>query len=238
MLNKLFYIIKAQIMKRLIFILVGLLAFCYQDGKAQDLKMGFHVGANLSGYTGGKQYTIYDKSSKVGYEFGADIQYLLKSKFSVASGINLLQTGGKFSVMSNYANTTGNGQTEFPSVNTKSLSIEIPLKFGYDISLSDGFVLTPTVGVYGRYALTSIKDKVNITGDKTDYKWDCYKDFNKDMHHIDGMKKFEYGVLIGIGAKISSHYVLSLNYRKGLNSLTSQYDMEKSDLSCTIGYIW
>ena len=106
-------------------IIIGLLVLCCHNIMAQDLKMGFHVGGNLSGYTGGKQYTIYDKSGKVGYEVGADIQYLLKNKFSLASGINLLQTGGKFSVMSGYAGSTGGSQTEFPAVNTKSLSLEM-----------------------------------------------------------------------------------------------------------------
>ncbi len=219
-------------------IIIGLLVLCCHNIMAQDLKMGFHVGGNLSGYTGGKQYTIYDKSGKVGYEVGADIQYLLKNKFSLASGINLLQTGGKFSAMSGYAGSTGGSQTEFPAVNTKSLSLEIPLKLGYDILLSDNFVLTPAVGLYGRYALVSLKDKVSITGDKGNHDWDCYKDFNKDMHHIDAMKKFEYGVVLGVGAKFANHYVLSLNYHRGLNSVSSQYDLKKSDVSCSIGYIW
>ena len=52
-------------------IIIGLLVLCCHNIMAQDLKMGFHVGGNLSGYTGGKQYTIYDKSGKVGYEVGA-----------------------------------------------------------------------------------------------------------------------------------------------------------------------
>lgn len=214
------------------------MAVCSSFGQTQDLKIGVHVGGNLSGYTGGKKYIIYDKANKVGYEIGADIQYMLKSKFSISSGISLLQTGGKFSVMSSYASSAGSSQTEFPAINTKVLSLEIPLKFGYDISISDGFAITPTIGIYGRYGLASIKDKVSIAGDKNDYKWDCYKDFNKDMHHLNAMKRFEYGVLIGVGAKISNHYVLSLNYRRGLNTLSSQYDLKKGDLSCTIGYIW
>lgn len=39
-------------------IIIGLLVLCCHNIMAQDLKMGFHVGGNLSGYTGGKQYTI------------------------------------------------------------------------------------------------------------------------------------------------------------------------------------
>lgn len=231
-------VMKVKVMKRVIIFLFGIAVLFGQNIHAQDLRMGFHIGGNLAGYTGGKQYIIYDKSSKAGYEVGTDIQYLLKNKISIASGISLLQTGGKFSVMSSYASSTGHGETEFPTVSTKALSLEIPLKFGFDISLSNGFVLTPTVGAYGRYALSSIKDKVNIIGDKTNYKWDCYKDFNKDMHHIDAMKKFEYGVVVGIGTKISNHYMISLNYKRGLNTLSSQYELKKSDFSCTIGYIW
>lgn len=220
------------------FFIIGILVFCCHYSKAQDLRIGFHVGGNLSRYTGGKQYTIYDKSSKVGYEIGADIQYLVKNKFNIASGVNLLQTGGKFSVMSGYAGSFGGSQTEFPEINTKALSIEIPLKIGCYISFKDGLALAPTVGFYGRYALASLKDKVSIASDKNRYDWDCYKDFNNDMYHIDAMKKFEYGVILGVSAKIATHYVLSLNYRRGLNSLSSQYDIKKSDISCSIGYIW
>ena len=34
-------------------IIIGLLVLCCHNIMAQDLKMGFHVGGNLSGYTGG-----------------------------------------------------------------------------------------------------------------------------------------------------------------------------------------
>lgn len=207
-------------------------------GKAQKIKAGFHLGTNISGYTGGKHYIVYDKSSKLGLEIGADIKYLLKNRISVLSGANLLQTGGKFSVMSGYVNTSGNGQTQFPEVSTKALSIEVPLKIGYDIEVCRQTSLIPQVGVFGRYGITSKKEKISIAGYNDTYDWNCFNDFNKDMHHIDGMTRLEYGVSIGLGMKIADHYSLSLNYRKGLNDVSKQYDIQKADLSFAVGYVF
>ena len=79
-------------MKRHFFTLA--LAICsICTSNAQDLKIGVHVGANVSNLSGGDTYRIYDSKYKVGPEIGADIAYTTKSDFTVSSGIGLL-TGG------------------------------------------------------------------------------------------------------------------------------------------------
>ncbi|MBR6285708.1 MAG: outer membrane beta-barrel protein, partial [Bacteroidaceae bacterium] len=209
-----------------------------QSVSAQELKLGVHVGGNVSGFAGGRQYVVYDKTTKAGLELGADVQYLMKNRLCIASGLSLVQTGGKFSVMSSYVNQSGSGYTEFPAVNAKALSLEIPLKLGYNIAIGERVDLVPMVGAYARYGLSAIKDDVNITGYNDGYKWNCYTDLNKDNHHIDALKRFEYGVVVGVGAKVANHYTISLNYLKGLNTLSKQYNLKKSNLAITIGYLW
>ena len=132
---------------------------CCLHAQAQTWSYGLHAGINSSGYTGGKAYTIYGNSDRIGYEVGGDIRYTLHGGLLFASGLSILQTGGQFAVMSDYVGATGHGETAFPEVNTRLLSAEIPLKAGWDFRLGRNVVLSPHIGAYARYALASIKDK-------------------------------------------------------------------------------
>lgn len=221
-------------MKKVLFILfLSIIAF---NADAQKVNYGFHIGANLNGLYGGDNYRVYNNKMKVGYNFGADVCLSVSKKVKVFSGLSLLQTSGKFSAMSNYLNTEGKNYTEYPEINVKLISLEIPIKFGYEFEVSKNLSLIPNIGVYGRYALASLKDKIATTGYDNTEKWDALKDYNRDLHHVDGFKKYDIGVCVGVKAQISNHYILSLDYNHGIIEQSKQYKLKNRGLSLSIGY--
>ncbi len=206
--------------------------------KAQRLNTGLHIGTNLSGYVGGNKYKIYDTSYKVGYEIGGDIRYTLNCGINFTSGISFTQSQGKFSVMSDYYDATGQITTEFPEINTNILFLEIPLKVGYGFQLGGKTRLNPFAGIYGRYGLLSMKDDVREIGKTESEKWDCFKDYNSTYHHIDAMKRIDFGMMVGVEMMVADHYSISINYRRGLLSQSTQYGLRQQGVSLSLGYWW
>lgn len=223
-------------MKRKILILA--LAICsICTSNAQDLKIGVHVGANVSNLSGGNTHRIYDSKYKVGPEIGADIAYTTKSDFTVSSGIGLLTGGGKFSVLSDYYSDEGQS-TEFSKVNTRPLYIQVPITVGYNISLGKSITLNPNIGLYGRYAFASFKENVTLAYTKREEKWNCFDNYNNGAHHIDAFKRFDYGITANVSVVLYKHYCMSFGYKYGLAKLSQQYGMKENSVSLNFGYVW
>ena len=223
-------------MKRQLFILT--LAICSICASyAQEFKIGMHIGANMSNFSKGDTYRINDNKYKVGAEIGADIFYTTKNKFTITFGIGLLTGGGKFSVMSDYY--SGEGQsTEFKEVNTKPLYIQVPITVGYNISIGSRITINPNLGLYGRYAVSSFKENVELAYSKEKEKWNCFDNYNNGAHHIDAFKRFDYGITANVSVVLDKHYCMSFGYKYGLAKLSPQYGLKEKNLSLNIGYIW
>lgn len=185
----------------------------------------------------GDTYRIYDKKDKVGAEIGGDVVYTTKSNFTVASGTDILIGGGKFSVLGDYYSGT-EVTTEFSEINTRPLYIQIPIKVGYNISLGKNAVLTPNIGIYGKYAFAAIKSNVALAHSTEKEKWNCFKDYNNGTHHIEAFRRFSYGLSGNINLVLNNHYSLAFEYKYGLSKLSSQYGMKEKSVSISIGYIW
>lgn len=110
---------------------------------AQRLSYGVHAGVSLSGFHGGKTYIVYDSKAQMGYELGFDLACNFGGNVIAMTGFGLSQQSGRFSAMSPYISSMGNQATEFPSIKTKVLSLEVPLKIGYDIKPAKNFSLVP-----------------------------------------------------------------------------------------------
>lgn len=222
-------------MKKLFLTLVFVWAFLSLTN-AQELKFGAHSGINISNFAEGNSQNAYDNSNKLGYEIGGELRLTWSNGFNLASGISFSQTGGKFAALSDYLDETGKMTTEYPEINIKTLSVEIPIQIGYKIPLSKGFALNPFIGAYGRCALLSIKDKVYVNGEKNGEKWNCLKQFSKGNHKIEAMKRFDYGLSCGIETFICQHYILGLKYKKALNSSLTQYNLKNQSYTLSVGY--
>lgn len=225
-------------MKKLFSVLVIVWAFLPLSSNAQELNYGAHSGINISNFAEGSSRNAYDNSNKLGYEIGSDLRLTWTNGINLASGISFSQTGGKFAALSDYLDATGKMTTEYPEINIKTLSVEMPIQIGYVIPLSKGLALNPFVGAYGRCALLSIKDKVYINGKNGAEKWNCLKQFFKDSHKIEAMKRFDYGLSCGIETFIGKHYIAGFKYKKALNSSLTQYNLKNQSYTLSVGYLF
>lgn len=223
-------------MKKLFLALMSLCSFSPLASNAQELNFGAHSGINISNFAEGSSRNAYDNSNKLGYEIGGDLRLIWNNGINLSSGISFSQTGGKFAALSDYLDETGKMVTEYPEINIKTLSVEIPIQIGYKITLSKNFAINPFVGAYGRWALLSIKDKVYINGEKDAIKWNCLEQFSKDSHKIEAMKRFDYGLSCGIEAFIYKHYVAGFKYKRALNSSLTQYNLKNQSYTLSVGY--
>ena len=209
-------------------------AFCL-NANAQNIKFGIHAGIVTSGLIGGDKYQIYDRENKLGFEVGGDVKYNIYHGINLTSGINIFQYGGKFSVMSPYVNNMGQSVTDFPEVNTNVISFEVPLKFGIDLKFSNALVLTPNIGTYFRYAISSVQDDV-ISNGNTSEKWNCLKDYNNGAYHLDALKRFDIGLQLGVDATLSNHYVIGFNYKHAMSESSKQFGLKSHSFGMTFGY--
>lgn len=201
---------------------------------AQDWSVGAHAGVNMSSFVGGNVYTVYEQGFKTGYEIGGDVRYTLKNGLNTSMGISLVQTGGEFSTTSSYYER----DTQFSPVNARMLSLEIPLKIGYDFKVSHHLSFNPFVGAYSRYAFASFKDDVTITPLIETHRWNCFDDFNHNHYHLDGFQRFDAGVIVGVETNIAKHYVASFSYKRGLTELSKQFGVKSQTFTLSVGYCW
>lgn len=90
-------------------------------------------------------------------------------------------------------------QKTFPSVNSREVSVQIPVKFGYDFTLGEKLHFIPSVGAYGRFSMVSIKENVTEnTGENSgnSFKWNSFNNYQHNTNRLDGYKRWDVGGLI------------------------------------------
>ena len=71
-------------------------------------------------------------------------------------------------------------QKTFPSVNSREVSVQIPVKFGYDFTLGEKLHFIPSVGAYGRFSMVSIKENVTENAGENSgnsFKWNSFNNY-------------------------------------------------------------
>ena len=135
---------------------------------------------------------------KLGADIGVGVSYETSKKFVYASGIDFLLTAGGYAAISDYF-SNGNLTTAFPSVNSREVSVQIPVKFGYDFTLGEKLHFIPSVGAYGRFSMVSIKENVTENTDGksgNSFKWDSFNNYQHNTNRLDGYKRWDVGGLI------------------------------------------
>lgn len=223
---------------------------------AQELKYGVHAGVTSFGYNQGKERVVYGQKNQAGYFVGGDIIAEWKSGWMLASGLNLLQTGGEFSTLSSYYTpTAGGASTEFSPVKTKQHAIEIPLKVGYSFHTANrSFAVIPMLGVYARDAYASSKQTIGVnmnpsTSDVTFYKWNGFDRFSivnldeesgleDESHVLNGFERLDYGVTAEIKCVVLNHYSLGIAFTQGLKEQSNQFEVKNQSFSFFVGYLF
>lgn len=176
-------------------IMASLLPLCSMA--QQGVKVDLHTGTNLSGFVGGNSYVAQDQKMKMGANVGVGVSYETSKNFVYSSGIDFLMTAGSYTAMSDYYN--GGLTAAFPAVNSRELSIQIPVKFGYDFTLGEKLHFIPSVGAYGRFSMVSIKENVTENTDGksgNSFKWNSFNNYQHNTNRLDGYKRWDVGGLI------------------------------------------
>ncbi len=217
----------------LVFLQVGALS-------AQSLKFEAHAGGNLSRLTGGDKYRVYDSKNMPGEQIGGNVYYTFKKGITLSSGIDLIQTGGKYAAYSEFYNakTPGSPLTEFKEIKNRELSLEIPLRAGYLFHLSKNIDLFPFIGCYARYSVASMNSSLTLADSPQSINWNCHKDYTNGSYALTGYDKFDFGYDIGVSLIVHQHYIFGLEYSKGLRKRSNQFNVKNSDIRFIIGYIF
>lgn len=197
-----------------------------------------HTGANLSGFAGGKSYAAQDRKMKLGADIGVGVSYETSKKFVYASGIDFLLTAGGYAAMSDDL-SNGNLTTAFPSVNSKEVSVQIPVKFGYDFTLGEKLHFIPSVGAYGRFSMVSIKENVTENTDGksgNSFKWDSFNNYQHNTNRLDGYKRWDVGGLIEGKFVYANRYAVTLGYSRGFLDKSPQFKFKNHSYHLTLGY--
>lgn len=228
-------------MKKVVLASLAMMASIFpMKGMAQSFDVDVHAGANLSGFASGKEFTAQDKKMKGGASLGVGLSYETKGKVVLASGLDVLMTGGKFTGVSNYYSVGDKGPTiDFPAVNSREIALQIPLKIGYDFTLGKKWNFIPSVGVYGRYSIASLKQNVTArTGENTTatFKWNCFDNYSNSVVRLDAYKRWDVGAMVEAKFLYDKHYSFTLGYSRGFVDKSLQYGFKNHNFFLTLGY--
>ena len=227
-------------MKKVVLASLVMMAIFPMNGMAQSFDVDVHAGANLSGFASGKDFTAQDKKMKAGASLGVGLSYETKGKIVLSSGLDVLMTGGKFMGVSNYYSVGDKGPAiDFPMVNSREIALQIPLKVGYDFTLGKKWNFIPSVGVYGRYSIASLKQNVTAkTGENatTTFKRDCFVNYSNNVVRLDAYKRWDVGAMVEAKFMYDKHYSFALGYSRGFVDKSSQYGFKNHSWYLTLGY--
>lgn len=217
-------------------IMASLLPLCSMA--QQGVKVDVHTGANLSGFAGGKSYAAQDRKMKMGASVGVGVSYETSKKFVYSSGIDFLMTAGSYTAMSDYL-YNGGLTAAFPSVNSREVSIQIPVKFGYAFTLGEKLHFIPSVGAYGRFSMVSIKENVTENTDGksgNSFKWNSFNNYQHNTNRLDGYKRWDVGGLIEGKFVYANRYAVTLGYSRGFLDKSPQFKFKNHSYHLTLGY--
>lgn len=204
----------------------------------QGIKVDVHTGANLSGFAGGSFYAAQDRKMKLGANIGVGLSYETSKKFVFSSGIDFLMTAGNYTAMSDYLSNVGL-TAAFPSVNSREVSIQIPIKFGYDFKLAEKLHFVPSIGAYGRFSIVSVKENVTENdGGKTEnsFKWNCFDNYQHNTNRLDAYKRWDVGGLIEGKFVYTNRYAVTIGYSRGFLDKSPQFKFKNHSYHLTLGY--
>jgi hypothetical protein len=225
-------------MKKYIVIILISLFSC--ESFAQSFKFDVHAGANISKLVSGDKYMVYNSNTVPGEQMGGSIYYTFKNGLTLTSGLDLVMTGGKYSVYSSYYNVGGSSSplTEFQKIKADELSFEIPFKLGYLFHLSKNIDLLPLVGCHIRYSVASMNGKCRLAGKTQSSNWNCFTNFVDGDHVVKSYDRFDFGYNVEARFIAHQHYILGLGYNRGITKKSSQFKIKNSDIRLTIGYVF
>lgn len=208
-------------MKKLILLSIVL---CVVSTISAQIRFGIRAGANLSNlYTSDSNTGLNSDQykGKFGYHLGGMMEYSLSDMFSIQPELMYLNHGANLKKENSFLMKDGH-----ITLNTLQLPLNLKAQFNMGKSSSKVFVYGgPYIGynIYGKVA-------GKIEGKDVD---------NKLYTKGSNMKRFDYGVGIGIGIEVNK-FIISLGNQYGINDLSGPENgkMRVGNLSLSTGYFF
>lgn len=171
-------------MKTIKTVLIAALLVLGANASAQ-ISFGVKAGVNLSNYSG----DVKENKAKVGFNAGLTADYTLAPSMYLMSGLEITAKGCKFDFGTDGKSTTN------------AIYLQLPVHFGYKVSVSEGTNIVLHAGPYVAYGIAG---KSGEGEDKVDT-------FGKN-----GLcKRFDFGAGLGVGVEFGKIGV-GLGYDLGM----------------------
>lgn len=177
---------------------------------SQGLHYGIYGGVSMATIIERNDWAgDVSKSTKMGFQLGATVEYELLSFLSVGTDIGFLQKGDKI-------------KDQFATSRASIGYLDIPLIIGYKIPLGN-FKITAMVGPYTSIAVVGSKSFVLKPGVEPDFEWnfeetghDAYIDNGSPFfgEELNSYKRFDTGISFGLKVQYTK-YKLSASYSHG-----------------------
>lgn len=189
-------------------------------GKNIAQNIGIQAGLNICNFAVEDEDGVFETKNITGYNFGFIFEIYKGSFLSLETGAKIAKYGMK--QIDNYG--FGQYSTEYKIV---SSNIEIPFYAKKYFSLSDEIKFLGMAGCYAGYGLSGT---LYEDGDGTKLTW---------KSEDEGIKRFDFGAIIGIGLRYNSVQLMA-NYQLGLKNLSfvTDYDTKINNRVLGISLIY
>ena len=175
------------------FVLTSTFIICgFLNTYAQDIHFGVKAGADLSNWRG-EDVNNADLNTNVSFHAGAFAEIPLSKTWNFESGIYISQKG--FQADEEILGTT-------LDIKSTSTYLDVPILAKYSVTSNYNIFLGPQASI--------------LLNNKVTYEFDGEKETDKG---VSGFKRFDLGVVAGMGYQFKSGLLFSANYDFGLLSV-------------------
>ena len=194
------------------------------------------LGANTDDF-----YTDDGLKSKVGFNVGLNVEYSIFKSLSIKSGIYLTSKGAKYENEDTESETSYYELTnvEKQEGTANEYYIQIPILASYKYYIKDNLNLEFNFGPYLAYGIAG-KSHGTVYRNGIDVTSQYYEKPGEDTFGKGGLKRFDSGLIIGVGITHNKYYA-GVQYDLGMTNLVpSRYSSvcsgKNRNFSVNIGY--
>lgn len=155
----------------------------------KPVTLGVKAGANLSTFGG----SVKDAKSTMRYRVGLTTDFALTHNLFIFTGLDFQTKGAKYASKSS------------TDIKSNPVYVQIPVSIGYKYDVSSSTKLVLNAGAYAAYGVAG---KIKTGPDKA----------KESIFSKDGFKRFDYGLLGGIGLEVGK-IAINAGYEYGLANI-------------------
>lgn len=216
--------------KKLVLLAAG--AACAVSINAQSLRWGVEGGMNIS-------RPLNSDGARVGFNVGVKAEVGLMSTtggWYLDGALKLSSKPARFTDI--YGDVMPDGSVAYATFKEHNTTyyLDIPIHVGYKFGVAKSVKLFAAVGPYfaaGLFGPANVE--MTGTGDVKDSNVKIDNIF-KDSDYNKGMKRFDAGLSVRVGAEFVKHIQLSLGYDLGFVEL--QNTLYNQNISLSVGYMF